>query len=55
MLRKDKDFSLNDLSGSTGISVSALSRWESGNRIPDVQRFEKVLDALGYRLVIVKC
>lgn len=53
-LRMDKGLSAKDLQFISGVSVSAISRWERGERIPDVQRFEQVLNALGAQLVIVK-
>lgn len=51
-LRSACGVSLRNLAEDTGVSVSAMSRWERGKRVPDVERFEKVLNALGAELIV---
>ena len=51
--REEKEVSLKELQDKSGVSVSALSRWERGERVPDVIRLEKVLKALGAEIIII--
>ena len=51
--RLEKGLSLRKVSDLTGISAAALSRWESGKRIPSVESFNKVMTALGAELLVV--
>jgi transcriptional regulator with XRE-family HTH domain len=51
--RLDKGLSIRKVSDLTGISSAALSRWESGKRIPSVESFNKVMTALGAELLVM--
>jgi len=51
--RLERGLSLRKVSDLTGISSAALSRWESGKRIPSVESFNKVITALGAELLVV--
>lgn len=51
--RLERGLSLRKVSDLTGISSAALSRWESGKRIPSVESFNKVMTALGAELLVV--
>lgn len=45
-LRSERGFSLRDVAGSTGISLSSLCRLEKGDYVPCVQKSVKALDKL---------
>lgn len=49
-LRRDRDTTLADLSAETGISVSTLSRLESGERRPTLERLLPLARAYGVTL-----
>ena len=51
--RLDKGLSIRKVSDLTGISSAALSRWESGKRIPSIESFNKVMAALGAELLVI--
>ena len=51
--RLERGLSLRKVADLTGISSAALSRWESGKRIPSVESFNKVMTALGAELLVV--
>ena len=53
MQRLKKGLSIRKVSVLTGISPAALSRWESGKRIPSIESFNKVMTALGAELAII--
>lgn len=46
--------SIAGLSDLTGFSRAAISRWESGKRIPSVESFNKVMAALGAELYVIE-
>ena len=51
--RLERGLSLRKVADLTGISSAALSRWESGKRIPSVESFNKVMTALGAELLVI--
>ena len=51
--RLEKGLSIRKVSDLTGISAAALSRWESGKRVPSIESFNKVMTALGAELLVV--
>lgn len=51
--RLEKGLSIRKVSGLTGISAAALSRWESGKRVPSIESFNKVMTALGAELLVI--
>ena len=51
--RLERGLSLRKVSDLTGISPAALSRWESGKRVPSIESFNKVMAALGAELLVI--
>ena len=51
--RLEKGLSIRKVSDLTGVSSAALSRWESGKRVPSVESFNKVMTALGAELLVI--
>lgn len=51
--RLEKGLSIRKVSALTGISAAALSRWESGKRVPSIESFNKVMTALGAELLVI--
>lgn len=52
-LRTSRGLSIRELATETGLSSAAISRWESGKRIPSVESFNKVMAALNAELTVV--
>lgn len=52
-LRTARGLSIRELATETGLSSAAISRWESGKRIPSVESFNKVMAALNAELTVV--
>lgn len=52
--RKALGLTIKDVSERTGISVVTISRWETGQRIPTVKHYEKIMTALGAELFVVE-
>ncbi len=50
--REEKGLSLRDLAERTGLSSSALSRYEDGSRQPTIEALNKILDALDRGIII---
>ena len=48
-----RDYSIRELANLTGFSSAAISRWESGKRVPSVESFNKIMTALGAELTVV--
>lgn len=53
-LRKTRGLSIRELANLTGLSSGAISRWESGKRIPSVENYNKMMTALGAELAVVE-
>lgn len=53
MQRLEKGLSIRKLAELTGLSSGAISRWESGKRIPSIESFNKVMAALGAELYVM--
>ena len=51
--RLERGLSIRKVSDLTGISAAALSRWESGKRVPSIESFNKVMAALGAELLVI--
>ena len=51
--RLEKGLSIRTLAELTGLSSGAISRWESGKRIPSIESFNKVMAALGAELYVM--
>lgn len=52
--RMARNLSINGLANLTGFSGAAISRWESGKRIPSIESFNKVMAALGAELYVIE-
>ena len=52
--RVEKGLSIRKLAELTGLSSGAISRWESGKRIPSIESFNKVMAALGAELYVME-
>ncbi len=53
-LRTEKGLTIAELSRATGISKSALSRWERGIRVPTIDSFVRVLAALDTEVAAIR-
>ena len=52
-LRTAKGLSIKELSELSGISSAAISRWETGKRIPTVKSYNTIMTALGAKLFVM--
>lgn len=52
--RTDAGMTMTDLSEASGVSISAISRYEDGSRKPSAEILSKLLTALGKEVVIRK-
>jgi len=52
-IRKREHISIKKLSQMSGVSVRTISNWEYAGVTPTVDKFSKVLEALGYTLQIM--
>jgi transcriptional regulator with XRE-family HTH domain len=52
--RKRQRKSIKEISDISGVSISTINKWEYCGVMPTVDNFQKVLNALGYDLRIVK-
>ena len=50
--RKRQHISLKELSNKSGVSWRTISNWEYNGIMPTIDNFQKVLNALGYDLII---
>ena len=53
-LRAEKGLTLRQLAANAKVSKSGLSRWEHGERVPNVDVFIRILNALDSDIVVVK-
>lgn len=51
-LRKQKGLSQKDVSDNTGVALITVYTWESKQRQPTLENFNKVLEKMGYELSI---
>jgi len=51
-LRKEKGLSQKDVSDDTGVALITVYTWESKQRQPTLENFNKVLEKMGYELAI---
>lgn len=51
-LRSEKGLTLRQLAARSETSKSGLSRWEHGDRVPNVDAFVRILRALDAELVV---
>ena len=52
-LRTERGLTIRELAARTGLSAAAISRWESGQRVPSVDSFNKVVTALDAELTVI--
>lgn len=52
--RELNGLSLTKLADRAGVSVSALSLYESGKRVPSVEAYNKILGAMGVKVCVIK-
>jgi transcriptional regulator with XRE-family HTH domain len=53
-LRTARGLSIRELATKTGLSASAISRWESGSRTPTVEHYNKMMTVLGAELIVIE-
>lgn len=53
-LREAQDINLYSLAKITGLGITQIRKIEDGETSPKVDTADKILDALGYRLQVVK-
>ena len=53
-LREERGLTLRELSDLSGFTPSAISRWESGQRTPSIDDFQKLMRALDVEVVILQ-
>lgn len=53
-LRIARGLSIKDLADQAGVTPAAVSRWESGKRVPTVENYNKLITALGAELTVVE-
>lgn len=53
-IRTEKKLSLGKLAKHSGVADSVICRWKTGETVPRIDVLQKVLNALGYKLQIVK-
>ena len=52
--RKRQHMSIRELSELSGVSISTINKWEYCGVVPPIDKFQKVIEALGYELKITK-
>lgn len=53
-LRNDKGLTVGELAEKSGTSASGVSRWENGSRVPNIDVFVRIVQALGADVVVIK-
>lgn len=53
-LRNEKGLTLRQLAKRAGVSESCLSRWESGDRVPNIDAYIRTIEALDAEVVIIR-
>lgn len=51
-IRTEKGITMQDLSEASGISISAICRYEKGARAPRMDSFTKLMDALDTEILL---
>lgn len=54
VLRDEKGLTLRQLSVKADVSKSGLSRWEHGDRVPNVDVFTRILKAMDAEIVVLR-
>ena len=53
-LRNEKGLTLRQLAERANVSDSAVSRWENGERVPNVDAYIRIIEALDAEIVIIR-
>ena len=53
-LRKAEGLTMKELAERTGLSESAISRWENGNRVPSSDKLVTIIQALNGDVFVIK-
>ena len=53
-LRAEHGLSFKKLAEKSGVADSTILKWETGESSPNIDKLQKVLNALGYKLQIVR-
>ncbi len=53
-LRREQGLTLRELADRSGVSDSGVSRWENGERVPNVDAFVRIIEALDAEVVIIR-
>lgn len=53
-LRTEKGLSIRELADLAGVNRATVSRWERGQRVPSVDDFWRLMDALGADTAIIQ-
>ena len=53
-LRTEKGLSIRELADLAGVNRATVSRWERGQRVPSVDDFKRLMDALGADTAIIQ-
>lgn len=53
-LRTEKGLSIRELADLAGVNRATVSRWERGQRVPSVDDFQRLMDALGADTAIIQ-
>lgn len=51
-LRTESDMTMQYLAYKSGVSLSAISRYEKGDRLPGLEAFQKLINALGFEICL---
>lgn len=52
--RKRQRMSIRELSELSGVSISTINKWEYCGVVPPIDKFQKVINVLGFDLCIVQ-
>lgn len=52
--RKVQEISTNELSRRSGVPYSTLAQIEKGRTVPQIVTYEKIMNALGYEVILMK-
>lgn len=53
-LRTESGLTLRQLAAKAGVSKSGLSRWEHGERVPNIDVFIRIIKALDCDIVVIR-
>jgi transcriptional regulator with XRE-family HTH domain len=53
-IRTEHNLSLAKLAEKSGVADTTIMKWEKGESSPNIDKLQKVIGALGYKMQIVK-